>query len=85
MLPENADFYVELTRAAALIGSHNHDSALFQMNGNTWRSWINSGEVMHGGPEMSGDPHEGLFVAEVPFYGGGYFTIPSGNPEDRSF
>ncbi|PAY17437.1 hypothetical protein CKO51_21210 [Rhodopirellula sp. SM50] len=82
LLPENADYYVELTRAAAVIGSQNHDSALYKMDGNAWRSWINSGEAMCGGPEMPGDPHEGLFVAEVPFYGGGYYTIPSANPED---
>jgi hypothetical protein len=37
---------------------------------------------MTGAPEMSGDPHEGLFVAEVPCYGGGYLTIPSESPED---
>ena len=37
---------------------------------------------MQDGPEMPGDPHEGLFVAEIPFFGGGYFTIPSANPED---
>ncbi|WP_146593614.1 hypothetical protein [Novipirellula galeiformis] len=52
------------------------------MTSNDWRSWINSGEAMHGGPEMPGDPHEGLFIAEIPFYGGGSFTIPSANPED---
>ena len=82
LLPENADYYVELTRAAAVIGSLKHEIGLFQMTGNDWRSWINSGEAMHNGPEMPGDPHEGLFIAEVPFYGGGNFAIPSANPED---
>ncbi|TWU02901.1 hypothetical protein [Stieleria varia] len=82
LLPENADYYIELTRAAAVVGSLAHDSSLYKMDGNTWRSWINSGEAMFGGPEMPGDPHEGLFVSEVPFYGGGYYTIPSANPED---
>ncbi|MEP4685454.1 MAG: hypothetical protein ABJ015_27890, partial [Rhodopirellula bahusiensis] len=82
LLPENADYYVELTRAAAVIGSLKHEFGLFQMTGNDWRSWINSDEAMHNGPEMPGDPHEGLFIAEVPFYGGGNFAIPSANPED---
>lgn len=68
LLPENADYYIELTRAAAVIGSLKHEFGLFQMTGNDWRSWINSGEAMHTGPEMPGAPHEGLFIAEVPFY-----------------
>ena len=52
------------------------------MSDDNWRRWINSAEPMANAPEFSGDPHEGLFVAEIPCFGGGYLTIPSDSPED---
>lgn len=34
-------------------------------------------------PGFGGDPHEGLFVAEIPFGGGGYRTLPSEQAGDE--
>ena len=72
---------MELTRAAALVAAQSFSSGLFRMNGSSWRMWINSDDLMANSVEMGGDNHEGLFVAEVPFFGGGYYTIPSSYPE----
>ncbi len=83
LLPENADYYVEMIRISALVGALPMTAAkLPPILDNHWRQWINSGEPMANTPEMAGDPHEGLFVAEIPCYGGGYLTIPSDSPGD---
>lgn len=82
LLPENADYYIELTRAAAVISSLPPVESPRKIKRKFWLQWLNSGEAMQSGPEMGGDPHEGLFVAEVPFFGGGYYCIPSSWPDE---
>lgn len=83
LLPENADYYVEMLRCSALIAAlPAADEGLLRVSDHAWRLWINSAEPMLHAPELSGDPHEGLFVAEVPCYGGAYLAIPSDSPQD---
>jgi hypothetical protein len=59
------------------------DERMFKISDSTWCQWINSSEPMAGAPEMSGDPQEGPFVAEVPCFGGAYLTLPSDDPSDQ--
>lgn len=83
LLPENADFYVELMRCSALVAAlPAAEDDLLRLPDHSWREWINSAAAMSEGPELGSDPHEGLLVAEVPCYGGAYLTLPSENPED---
>lgn len=52
---------------------------IFRISDAEWRRWINSPENAF---ELGEDPQEGLFVQEVPCYGGGYLAMPSDYPDD---
>jgi hypothetical protein len=47
LLPENADYYVEMVRCSALIAAlPPADEGLLRVSDHGWRLWINSAEPM---------------------------------------
>jgi len=77
LLPENADYFAELIRCSALVaGLPKSAAGLFRITDIEYHAWINSTDPMESAPEMGGDPQEGLFAAEIPYYGGAYLVLP---------
>ena len=84
MLPENADYFVELLACAFQIASGPmREDTGDPISDDLFRQWANSAERMSNVPGFGGDPHEGLFVAEIPFGGGSYRTLPSEQAGDE--
>ena len=77
LLPENADYFAELIRCSAMVAGL-PESAVgpFRIADVEYHAWINSSDPMEFAPEMGGDPQEGLFAAEIPYYDGAYLVLP---------
>jgi hypothetical protein len=83
LVPENADYYAELVRNSAVIAAVQESACgPFRITDFEFDCWINSPELMKYGPEMRGDPLEGLLVAEIQYRDAGYLVMPVEYAED---